>query len=250
MIPYRLHTVRLAIGLLVLCSAVLRAQSSADPSGHWEGAIQTPEMSIRIEVDLVRNSSGELAGTINVPPQNLRGFPLVFESVTGRSINFRFRGTPGNRMFQGVLAEDGTSISGDFIQGGYAMRFDLTRAGAARIDEPIKSAPIGKELEGPWSATLEGNYPNGIPRRIILTLSNQPDGTSTGSVINPGDGLEIPITSITQKASTITLDLSAVSGSYSGTVNADGTELKGTLIQGTAVLPLTFRRTPASENAK
>jgi len=45
-------------------------------------------------------------------------------------------------------------------------------------------------------------------------------------------------------------DLKAVSGSYSGTVNADGTELTGTFIQGTAVLPLTFRRSPAQESAK
>jgi hypothetical protein len=57
----------------------------------------------------------------------------------------------------------------------------------------------------------------------------------------------VPITSITQKDSTITLDLSAVSGSYSGTVNEEGTELVGTFIQGTAVIPLTFRRSPAEE---
>ena len=58
------------------------------------------------------------------------------------------------------------------------------------------------------------------------------------------------IASITQKDSTVTLDLKAVGGSYSGTVNADGSELKGTYIQGTTVLPLTFRRTPATETAR
>ena len=120
----------------------------------------------------------------------------------------------------------------------------MTRTGRRTIEAPVRSAPIGKELEGPWSATLEGTYPNGIPRRIILTLSNQADGTSTGAVFNPADGLEIPVTSITQKASSVTLDLRAVNGSYSGTVNADGSELKGTFIQGTTVLPITFRRAP------
>ena len=73
-------------------------------------------------------------------------------------------------------------------------------------------------------------------------LSNEPDGSSTGTVFNPGDGLEVPIASIRQDASTITLDLKAVGGSYSGKVNAEGTEIVGTFIQGTAVLPLTFRR--------
>ncbi len=77
-----------------------------------------------------------------------------------------------------------------------------------------------------------------------------PTAHRPAAVFNPGDGLEIPIASITQNASSVTLDLKAVGGSYSGKVNAEGTELVGTFIQGTAVLPLTFRRSPAQENAK
>jgi hypothetical protein len=230
-------------------AASLHAQT-ADPTGHWDGGIQTPELSISIQVDLTRNGTGQLAGTISVPPQNLKGFPLVIEAAEGRTLSFRFRGAPGNRLFQGVLADDGRSITGEFIQSGFAMPFVLSRTGSAQIDAPIRSAPITRELEGPWSATLDGTYQNGIPRKIFLTLANQPDGTSSGSVFNPGDGLEIPITSIMQDASSVTLDLRAVGGSYSGKVNAEGTELVGTYIQGTAVLPLTFRRTPAAENAK
>ena len=234
------------IVLAVLLSTSLQAQRTTDPSGHWEGSIQTPEMSIGIEVDLAPSTGQQLAGTISVPVQNLAGFPLVIEPVQGRSISFRFKGAPGSRQFQGSVSEDGNTMAGEFIQGGFAVPFSLKRTGAARIEAPIKSAPIAKELEGPWSATLEGTHPNGIQRRIILTLSNQPDGTSTGTLVNPGDGLEIPIASITQDASTVTLDLRAVRGSYSGKVNADGTEIVGTLIQGTAVLPLTFRRTPGA----
>jgi hypothetical protein len=235
---------RLIIGLALLLPVGLLAQHRPDPSGHWEGTIRTPEMAIAIEVDFATNT-GELVGTISVPPQNLKGFPLIIEVAEPRSLTFRFRGAPGNRLFQGTVSEDGQSIAGQFVQSGFTMPFDLTRKGEAQIEAPVKSAAIGKELEGPWSATLEGSYPNGIPRRIVLMLSNQPDGTSTGTVFNPGDGLEVPITSITQKASSITLDLRAVSGSYSGTVNADGTEMVGTFIQGTAVLPLTFKRSPA-----
>jgi hypothetical protein len=243
------HQFLVAIALLFR-AASLSAQTTTDPSGHWDGGIQTPEMSISIQVDLTRNSAGQLAGTISVPPQNLKGLPLVIESAEGRTINFRFKGAPGNRLFQGVIAEDCASISGDFIQSGYSMPFTLSRQGAAEIEAPIRSAAISKELEGPWSATLEGNYQNGIPRKIFLTLSNQPDGTSTGSVFNPGDGLEISIAAITQNASSVTLDLRAVSGSYSGKINPEGTELVGTFIQGTAVLPLIFRRAPPAGDTK
>ena len=230
------------IALLLLSAVAAYAQAASDPSGHWEGGIDTPEGSIGVVVDLAKNQDGKLGGTIGVPPQNLKGFPLVIESAEGRAITFRFKGAPGNRIFQGVMADDGASMSGDFVQSGFTMHFALSRKGAAQIDPPIKSAPIAKELEGPWSATLEGANQNGTKRQVILMLSNEPDGSSTGTVVNAGDGLEVPIASIKQDASTITLDLKAVGGSYSGRVNAEGTEIVGTFIQGTAVLPLTFRR--------
>jgi len=238
------------IALILLFACAARAQGGSDPSGHWEGGIETPEGSIGVVVDLTKDSAGQLAGTIGVPPQNLRGFPLVIESADGRAITFRFKGTPGNRVFQGVVAEDGTSMSGEFIQSGFTMRFALARKGAAQIDTPIRSAPISKNLEGPWSATLEGTYQNGIKRTVVLTLSNQPDGSSTGTIFNSGEGLEVPIASITQDASTITLDLRAVGGTFSGKVNTEGTEIVGSFIQGTAVLPLTFRRSPSSGDGR
>jgi hypothetical protein len=236
--------------LLLLSAVAAHAQGASDPSGHWEGGIETPEGSIGVIVDLAKNTEGQLAGTIGVPPQNLKGFPLVIESANGRAITFRFKGAPGNRVFQGVVAEDGTSMSGEFIQSGFTMRFALSRKGAAQIEAPVRSAPIRKELEGPWSATLEGTYQNGIKRSVILMLSNQPDGTSTGTIFNAGEGLEVPIASIRQDASTITLDLRAVGGTFSGKVNAEGTEIVGSFIQGTAVLPLTFRRSAAGGDAR
>jgi hypothetical protein len=242
------HSSGFTLIVILFSTATLGAQTKTDVSGHWEGGIHTPEMSISIQVDLTNNSAGQLAGTISVPPQNLKGLPLVIESAEGQTINFRFRGAPGNRLFQGVISDDGASIRGSFMQSGYTMPFTLSRTGAAQIDAPVRSAPISKALEGPWSATLEGTYQNGIQRKIILTLENRPDGTSTGQVFNPGDGLEIPIASITQNASSVTLDLRAVGGSYSGRVNTEGTEMVGTFIQGTTVLPLTFRRAPAAES--
>jgi hypothetical protein len=238
------------LALLLLSAVAAHAQGAADPSGHWEGGIETPEGSIGVVVDLAKNTDGQLAGTIGVPPQNLKGFPLVIESADGRALIFRFRGAAGNRVFQGVVAEDGGSMSGEFTQSGFSMRFALSRKGAAQIDPPIKSAPIAKELEGPWSATLDGTFQNGNKRQVFLMLSNQPDGSSTGTVINPGEGLEIPIASIKQEASTLTLDLRAVGGSYSGRVNAEGTEIVGSFVQGTAVLPLTFRRSAASADGR
>jgi hypothetical protein len=226
--------------LLLLPSPSLLAQTAVDPSGHWEGAVQTPNMDVKIEMDLARNSKGELAGTFANPTQNVRGLLLSSVVVDGRSIGFQIKGSAaGERTFKGSLGADGASMSGEYTQGGFSMPFSMARTGEARIEPPASSAPIGKELEGTWKGTMDVN---GTQRRLVLTMSNQPDGTATGTFVNVDEGLEIPVAAITHKASSVTLDVKVVAGSYSGTLNPERMELVGTWTQGTVSLPLTFRR--------
>jgi len=241
---------RLALlaALLLVPAPSLLAQTAVDPSGHWEGAVQAPNMVVTIEVDLAKNGKGELAGTFGNPAQNLKGLPLSNFAADGRSLTFQVKGSaPGERVFKGALSADGKTISGDYAQGGFSMPFSLTRTGDARIEAAAGSAPIGKELEGAWHGTLDVN---GVQRRLVLTMANHPDGTATGNFVNVEEGLEIPITTITQTSSSVTLDVKTVGVAYTGALNPDGTELVGTLTQGSAVLPLTFRRTAATEGKK
>ena len=220
-------------------ASLAHAQNPIDPSGHWEGTIQVPDMPVRSTIDLTRNSKGELAGTFT-QTQRLNGLPLTNLAIDNRSVTFQIKGGPaGERLFKGDVSEDGKSMTGKFAQAGYSMPFTLARTGDARIEAAPKSAPIGKALEGTWNGTLEVN---GVQRQLVLTLANQPDGTSVGSFTNVDEGLEIPVTTITQDASKVTLDIKAVAGGYTGVLNGEGTELTGTLKQGSMTLPLTFRK--------
>jgi hypothetical protein len=116
------------------------------------------------------------------------------------------------------------------------------------IQAPARSAAIPTELEGTWNGTLDVN---GMQMRIVLTLANQPDGSATGSLANLDQGaLEVPIAAITHKGSSVTLDVTAVGGSYSGALNSDVTEMAGTWSQGTLTLPLTLRRARESRIPK
>jgi hypothetical protein len=227
------------------------AQLAADPSGHWEGAIQAPGKDVKFEVDLARNSKGELAGTFSNPAQNIKGYPVANVAVEGRSIRFLLKTNSGGGPFDGVLSADGTSMSGHFTtataEGTFKVPFSLTRTGEARIEAPPKSAPIGKELEGTWNGTLDVN---GKSLVLVLKMSNHSDGTATGSLVSVDQGVEIPVTTITQKASNLLLDVKIVGGTYSSALNADGTELVGTWTEGPLVLPLTFRRAAATESKK
>jgi hypothetical protein len=233
------------LGTLLL--STLSAQPASDPSGHWEGSIQSPLGELTFEIDLAKHSAGEFVGALNQPSEHITGLPLANIAVDGKSLRFQIKGTAGERAFKGALSDDGKSISGYFTQGGYTIPFSITRKGDPRFEAPINNAPISKELEGIWNGTLDGN---GKQLRAVLTLENQPDGNASGSLVTVDDGLEIPIATITQHASTVNLDLKAVGASFSGALNPDATELAGKYIQGSLVLPVTFRRSTATEGKK
>ena len=241
----------LVAALFLVPAPLLYAQIAADPSGHWDGAIQAPGKEVKFEVDLAKNSRGELAGTFSNPAQNIKGYPLTNIAVEGRSIHFLLKVNSGGGPFEGVLSADGQSMSGDFTattaDGTFKVPFSLTRTGDARIDTPPRSAPIGKELEGTWNGTLDVN---GKQLGLVLKMSNHPDGTATGSLVSVDQGVEIAVTTITQKASSVILDVKIVGGTYASALNADGTELVGTWTEGPLVLPLTFRRAGTTEGKK
>ena len=243
----RPFTAMFLLAALHITGPSLFAQAAADPSGHWEGTILASGTEVSVEIDLAKNSKGELAGTFGQPAQHLKGLPLAGVSVNGTALAFQIKGpTPGDRVFNGTF--DGTTISGDFSSRQVStVPFTLTRKGDARIEATPASAPIGKELEGDWTGTLEIN---GMPLQLALTTSNQPDGTATGGLVNVAEGLELPISAIVQKGSTVTFEVRAIGGAYSGALNSDATELIGAFTQGSQAAPVTFRRASATADKK
>jgi hypothetical protein len=229
----------LVAALLLGPAPSVLAQTAVDPSGHWEGAIQVqPNVEMKVEIDLAKNSKGELAGTFAQPAQGVKGLPLSTLTVEGRSIRFVVKGGPEGATFQAMLSADRTSMSGEAAQGGYSVPFTLTRTGDARVAPVPKSPPIGKELEGTWNGALDVN---GAQMRLVVKMANQPDGTAAGTIVSQdGSGVDIPI-AMTQKASNVTIDVPSVGASFAGVLNAERTELAGTWTQGPSALPLTLR---------
>ena len=119
------------------------------------------------------------------------------------------------------------------------MPFTLTRTGDAKIATPAGGPRLGNDLVGSWDGTLDVK---GTLVRLTLTMTNRPDGTSAASFVNVDEGLEIPVSAITQAGSSVTLEIKSIGGSYTGSVNGAGTELAGTFSQGTGSVPLTFKQ--------
>jgi hypothetical protein len=237
--------VLLTASLFALPASSLLAQTMADPSGHWAGAIHVPPFNgapareIAIEVDLAKKPDGALAGTFAQPAEGVKGLPLSSVAVNGKAVTFELKATAGGGLFHGTLA-DGAKMSGEFTtaQGGFNIPFDLARTGDAVIAPAPKGGPIGKELEGTWNGTIEAG---GKQERLVLILASQPDGTSTGTIRDlDGSNVDIPV-AVTQKGSNVTVDIAVTGASYAAVLSPSG-ELAGTWSQSAITLPLTFKR--------
>ena len=60
-----------AVAVVLVVPPFALAQSTAGPSGHWEGAIQVPNSELGILIDLAKNEKGEWTGAIDIPAQRM-----------------------------------------------------------------------------------------------------------------------------------------------------------------------------------
>jgi hypothetical protein len=231
---HRRFVVSLGMVLAVGGGSFARAQSPADPSGHWEGSVQIPGNSIPFVVDLAKDAKGQLIGTVT--NTDVKGLPLTKIALSGRSLLLQAN---ADQPFNGELSDDGRTISGTVTLSGYSLPLALTRTGDAHIEPPPTSAAVSKELEGAWEGTLQASRG---PMHLVLTVTNRPDGRATAQFVSVDEGgLLIPVV-ITQNGSNVSYTSTVVASSWAGVLSADGRELTGTFTQGPASLPLTFRR--------
>lgn len=219
----------------LLVAGGLSAQDG--PRGHWTGTIDIPNQALAVEIDIDKAANGWV-GSISIPAQSVSGLPLEAITVANGKCTFRIKAAPGQPSFSGTLSADGKSLSGDFTQGGGSIPFHLSRAGDAKVEESKKSPAVAKEFLGTWEGALDV----GQPLRLVLKIANDPDGASAVLITVDQGGAELPVTSIEQKDTKITLQVKAVSGEYRGEINKDGTELNGTWMQSGNDLPLKLKR--------
>ena len=237
------HTV-LTIGVFVFassCAIPARAQSDQGTlSGHWKGTVQVQAMQLNFEVDIAKTPPGDLAGTIGLPSQHIKGLPLLKVALDGTVVSFYAR---DDQPFRGTLA--GGTVTGDMTVEGLIAPFTMTRSGEATIEAPPRNAGINKELAGTWNGALEAD---GRRLRLVMTLVPQADGTMLAEMTDVDEGgLKSPLR-LTQEGTNLTIESVAIPAKIAGALNENGTELIGTFTQGPASLPVTLRRAAAGRD--
>src|SRR5262249_57359132 len=115
-------------------------------------------------------------GSISIPGQRLKGLPLTKIELDGRSITF---GARSDQLMIATISPDNASMKGDFSSSAFTGEFVLRRVGEPHVAPAPRSSAIRKELEGRWTGVLDVD--GGL--HLVLTLANQPDGSSVGSIL-------------------------------------------------------------------
>ena len=205
--------------------------------GHWEGAIELPNRTMDIKLDIDKTDKGWIGSMVNTQ-QNGSGLPLEAVNCADGKLTFRIMRGGDSPTFVGALSADGKMIDGEVTASGNVLPLKLKKTGEPKVEVAKPSPAIAKELTGKWEGALEV----GQSLRLVLTLSNA-DGGTTGSLVSVDQGnAEFPVTDIEGKEGKLSLKAKAVGGSYQGQLNKEGTEISGEWSQGGNTLPLTFKK--------
>jgi len=230
---------RFAAGALLIAGAV--SMSAQDgPRGHWRGSVEIPGQPLAMEVDLDQVTNNWI-GSISIPAQNASGIPLDAISFTNGKCTFRMKGAPGDPTFVGTISPDGKTMAGNFTQGPGTFPFKFSRAGDPKVEVAKSSPALPQEFLGNWEGTLEA----GQALRLVLKVSNDAEGAKAVLVSVDQDGAEIPVSTIEQKNSKLTLSVKMIGGQYEAEINKEGSELNGTWTQGGNDIPLKLRKRSA-----
>jgi len=228
---------KLSITVALLVAASLAPSGENGLQGHWRGSIETGEGSLGVEIDLAAIPSGWI-GSISIPAQGASGLPLDRITVTGERCSFHIQAAPGDPTFNGTLSADRRKISGDLLQGGSTMSFELTRSGEAKVETRKASAAVQAQFAGTWEGTLEA----GQSLRLKLKISNEQDGAHAILISLDQGNAEIPVSSIRQANMHLVLDLNRIGAKYEADLDKQGGELNGTWSQGGGSIGLSLRK--------
>ena len=231
---------RKAFLLIAVLLTAAASQAQEKLRGHWTGAVQLPGQSLAMEVDLDKTAGNTWAGSISIPAQNASGIPVDSISFADGKCSFRIKGVPGDPTFNGTIAADGKTMSGEFTQGGGTFPFKFTLAGDPKVSMEKASPPVAKEFLGNWEGAIEA----GQTLRVVLKLSNTETSSTAVLVTVDQGGTEIPVSAIDQKGAKLKLSIKMIGGTYDADINKDASELNGTWSQNGNDIPLKLKKTP------
>ena len=99
---------------------------------------------------------------------------------------------------------------------------------------------FAQNATGAWQGVLKAG---GRELRIVFKITRADDESLKAQLFSLDQGgQQIPVTSVKQNGSVITMKIDAIGGGFDGTMNKEGTTITGTWTQGPSPLPLALMR--------
>lgn len=160
-------------------AAAAQAEPAPTAQGLWQGVIayDPGKVEIDIVVELGQAPDGRWAGTIDVLPLGMEYYPLEDISVEGSEVTFWLnRESPTHGLvespFRGELSADGSTISGEFVEGGQNHHgFEIERIGEAGDPRPEPVLSEVHPLSGDLAELRDAFNRHRDAVRVVMLLS-------------------------------------------------------------------------------
>ena len=106
--------------------------------GEWEGAIEIPGSPLELIVEF-QLEDDKLTGSMDIPAQGAYDINLIINSVDSKNIEFLLEGLPGDPTVKAEISDDGSLISGDFMQAGMTFPVELRPEGLKEVELNISA---------------------------------------------------------------------------------------------------------------
>jgi len=239
------RTVITAFCLLLVFSTFSFAQSKPGAAGHWEGSITLPNGALKVIVDLDRDAKGAWIGDIDIPDQGVKDLSLRAIAVSGDAVSFELTISAGGPKFDGKVAEDDNTITGNFTQAGSSFPLSLKRTGDAKVVQEPRNAELPAKFTGKWEGSLDAM---GNSLRLVFNLDNK-EGSAFGTIDSPDQGANgLPLNEISVTEDSIKISVKIVGGSFNAKLSADGKGMTGEWSQAGNTLPLVLKKAAPAKN--
>jgi hypothetical protein len=206
-------------------------------AGHWEGAIHMGAQDIPMALDLAKNTTGAWIGSFSIPSAQIT-VPMGELKADDSSLHFTIS-IQEVATFEGTLSAAGDQISGSASSSQGSTQFEVSRTGEAKVTVPPPSTSLPKEMEGRWEGTVDAG---GNKLRLAMVLSTGADGKAAATFISIDQGGQsFPASTVKVDGMDLTVAVSAIGGSYNGTLGPYG-DIGGDWTQGGVKMPLVFKK--------
>jgi pimeloyl-ACP methyl ester carboxylesterase len=214
------------LGLMTLVSALTPECSAQQPPATaktkqlWYGELKTGARNFRFVITTEPDSD---KGNLQSLDEGARDFELTEVVVTKDA--FRFTLLVTKAQYSGIPSEDGKRVEGQWSQSGAQFDLDLTQ-----VAEPPK-----EELQAYWTGKLDA-----MLQKLDVAFRERKDGTVLFDSLTQKTGGFVASKKV--DGTHIVFEVPAVRGTFTGEMNAEGTEIVGKWKQGLIPLNLTLTK--------